>query len=105
MTNLIPLSETGLETKPRCCRCRIRNDERPAFCRVPLRENQEKDINRLAGGVVTFGIAPPRVPPYEGPTARKRIKSEQAAVVAAGLGSARKCPSRTVLSPVGRASR
>jgi hypothetical protein len=47
---------------------------------------KKRVVNRLSGGVVTFGTAEPPVALYEGPTARKRIKSEVAAAIAVQSG-------------------
>jgi hypothetical protein len=47
---------------------------------------KKRVVNRLSSGVVTFGTAEPPVPLYEGPTARKRIKSETAAAIAVQSG-------------------
>src|SRR5262249_29526542 len=46
---------------------------------------KKRKVNRVAGGVVTFGSAPPPIRPYEGPTGRRMIKGP-AAEVAAGPG-------------------
>jgi hypothetical protein len=47
---------------------------------------KKRVLNRLLGGVVTFGDWLPPVALYESPTARKRIKSEAAAAVAVQSG-------------------
>jgi hypothetical protein len=47
---------------------------------------RKRVVNRLGGGVVTFATAAPPVALYEGPTARKRIKSEAAAAIAVQSG-------------------
>jgi Recombinase len=47
---------------------------------------KKRTVHRLEGGTVTFGTAEPPVPLYEGPTARKRIKSEAAAAIAVQSG-------------------
>lgn len=57
---------------------------------------KQRVVNRLSGGVVTFGTAEPPVPLYEGPTARKPIKSEAAAAIAVQSGEDVPLP-----SPVG----
>jgi hypothetical protein len=46
---------------------------------------KKRTLNKIAGGVVTFGNAPPPIDVYEGPTARRKIKGS-AASVAAGPG-------------------
>ena len=47
---------------------------------------KKRVVNRLSGGVVTFGTAAPPVPLYEGPTTRKRIMGEMAAAIAVQSG-------------------
>jgi len=39
-------------------------------------------LNKVTGGVVTFGAAPPPIQPYEGPTTRRKIKNPTAPVAA-----------------------
>jgi len=46
---------------------------------------KKRILNRVTGGVVTFGTAPPPIAIYEGPTARRQIKGP-AASDAAGPG-------------------
>ena len=55
---------------------------------LSFREERPKKrvVNRVAGGVVTFGSTPPPVPLYEGPTGRRALKGRLAAE--AGLGVA-----------------
>ena len=35
----------------------------------------KRTVNRVAGGVVTFGVTPPPVPLYEGPTSRRLLRA------------------------------
>ena len=55
---------------------------------VSFREERPKQrvVNRVAGGVVTFGATPPPVPLYEGPTGRRALEGRLAKE--AGLGVA-----------------
>ena len=46
-----------------------------AFQAVPVKR---RTLNKISGGVVTFGTAPPPIPIYEGPTSRKKIKGPTA---------------------------
>jgi hypothetical protein len=45
---------------------------------------KKRKLNKVAGGVVTFGSTPPPVPLYTGPTGRRNLKANIAALVAAG---------------------
>jgi hypothetical protein len=55
------------------------------FLRFGEVQLKKRKVNRVAGGVVTFGSAPPPIRPYEGPTGR-RMNKRPAAEVAAGPG-------------------
>jgi hypothetical protein len=43
--------------------------------RLFLKFREVRTMNRVAGGVMTFGATPPPVPLYEGPTGRRALKS------------------------------
>jgi hypothetical protein len=45
------------------------------FLRFRVEECGKRDVNRIAGGVVTFGGTPPPVTLYEGPTSRRRVQA------------------------------
>ena len=64
------------------------------FRPVPVKK---RVLNKLVGGVVTFGTSPPPVELYNGPTAREKL-TNPAAQGAAGLGD---LTSSTVPKPVG----
>jgi hypothetical protein len=50
-------------------------------------------LNRIAGGVVTLGTAPPPFTPYEGPTSRSKVKSEaQGVAIATEVARGRRSP-------------
>ena len=52
-------------------------------------------LNRIAGGVVTLGAAPPPFVPYEGPTSRSKVKRDkQEAADAATATNGRRSPSQ-----------
>lgn len=56
---------------------------------------QNRILNKITGGVVTFGDAPPPIEIYEGPTARKKIKGPMAKdVVGPGEGRVPSPPER-----------
>ena len=38
-------------------------------------QQKKRRINKVAGGVVTFGASPPPIPLYEGPTGRRALQS------------------------------
>jgi hypothetical protein len=46
----------------------------------------KRTINKVAGGVVTFGASPPPVALYEGPTGRRHVKGPAASEEAVGRG-------------------
>ena len=41
---------------------------------------KRRKLNKVTGGVVTFGDAPPPIELYEGPTGRRKIKGPKASV-------------------------
>jgi hypothetical protein len=45
------------------------------FLRFTEEKAKKRTINKLSGGVVTFGVTPPPVALYEGPTGRRHVKS------------------------------
>ena len=50
-------------------------------------------LNRIAGGVVTLGAAPPPFTPYEGPTSRSKLKNEaQGVAIATQEDTGRRSP-------------
>src|SRR6185312_2912365 len=55
------------------------------FARFRAVPKKKRVLNKLVGGVVTFGASPPPVPLYDGPTARQKL-TNPAAQDAAGLG-------------------
>lgn len=57
------------------------------FLRFGKVQVKRRLLNKVAGGVVTFGNAPPPTELYCGPTGRRAIHLEGAAVVAAGPGA------------------
>jgi len=81
---------------------------------------KKRVLNKLCGGVVTFGTAPPPVELYRGPTVRRALKHNvSATIVAAEPGklclpspqkqsrasSACPYPQKQLLAPVWRATR
>jgi hypothetical protein len=56
------------------------------FLRFKTVRPKKRVVQRVAGGVVTFGATPPPIEIYQGLTARKDIKEHTAAVDAATLG-------------------
>jgi hypothetical protein len=56
---------------------------------VSFREERPKQrvVNRVAGGVVTFGATPPPVPLYEGPTGRRALEGRLAKEASLGVAA------------------
>jgi DNA invertase Pin-like site-specific DNA recombinase len=55
------------------------------FCRFVPAAWGRRTVNRLAGGVVTLGSAPPPIEPYRGPTAREEVKALAATAAERGV--------------------
>ena len=60
------------------------------FLRFEKIQVKRRLLNKVAGGVVTFGNAPPPVELYSGPTGRRGLNSMRAATFAAGPGTREK---------------
>jgi hypothetical protein len=58
------------------------------FLRLQKVRLKKRTLNKLAGGVVTFGDTPPPVALYAGPTGRRALAANNAATVAANSGRA-----------------
>jgi hypothetical protein len=54
------------------------------FCRFAEVQWGRRTVNRLTGGVLTLGSAPPPIRPYDGPTARKEVKVSAASAAREG---------------------
>jgi hypothetical protein len=54
------------------------------FLKFQAMQVKNRILNKIAGGILTFGATPAPIPLYAGPTAHIQIKGESAATVAAG---------------------
>src|SRR5262249_47903229 len=57
------------------------------FLRFERKAEKKRKLNKIVGGVVTFGAAPPPLPIYSGPTGRQKIKGPAEPCSAAGPDS------------------
>ncbi len=67
----------------------------------PVR-GKKRTLNKINGGVVTFGNAPPPIEMYDGPTSCKKIKGPVGSVAAALVSGSRPHHQKAVLTPVVR---